>query len=288
MTSTYNRQIQPIVNWKELNTYSAVPSWNYNDNNSVSGDSGPAFKARPLKIWRRQLNGTTSRGLSSIGMAMDIPGGSVYLGSKDPCDENNKRGTLINNIDQGFKIQESGPNDKYFDASLNKVVCVASNPETKVIKSASTILNKNYYTDSRAYLQSRSKTYRQNQGTGVRIEGGTYFDENKNVLHPSNSPNGPPFYESTNNVNNCNDKPKTIIYKPNNSNYSTQGAVSSGTRLLRLKIDTINTNANSFSAYGEAAKNAGRYSSNTNAVYILKSKQNKCKKYRRQGKSNIC
>ena len=34
MTSMYNRQTQPIINWKELATYSAVPSWNYNGNNT--------------------------------------------------------------------------------------------------------------------------------------------------------------------------------------------------------------------------------------------------------------
>ena len=135
---------------KELATYSAVPSWNYNGNNT-SGNNGTPFKARPLKIWRRRLNGSNSQGTSAIGMPMDIPGGSVYLGSKDPCDDNNKRVTFINNIDQGTN-------------------CENCNPEAKVIKSASTNLNKNYYTDSRAYLQSRCKTYKQNQGTGLLLK----------------------------------------------------------------------------------------------------------------------
>ena len=289
MTSTYNRQTQPIINWKELATYSAVPSWNYNGNNT-SGNNGTPFKARPLKIWRRRLNGSNSQGTSGIGMPMDIPGGSVYLGTKDPCDDNNKRVTFINNIDKGFKIQETSSNDKYFDASLNKIVCVACNPETKVIKSASTNLNKNYYTDSRAYLQSRCKTYKQNQGTGARIEGETYFDSNKNVLEPSDSGSGPPFYESTTCNMACDNgsNPKKIVYKPNNKNFSTQGAVSSGSRLLRLKVDTINANANSLSAFGEGAKNAGRYSSNTNAIYILKTKQNKVIPYRRTGDKQAC
>lgn len=270
MTSTYNRQTQPIINWKELATYSAVPSWNYNGNNT-SGNNGTPFKARPLKIWRRRLNGSNSQGTSAIGMPMDIPGGSVYLGSKDPCDDNNKRVTFINNIDQGTN-------------------CENCNPEAKVIKSASTNLNKNYYTDSRAYLQSRCKTYKQNQGTGVRIEGETYVDSNKNVLEPSDSGSGPPYYESTTCNMGCDNgtNPKKIIYKPNNKNFSTQGAVSSGSRLLRLKVDTINANANSLSAFGEGAKNAGRYSSNTNAIYILKTKQNKVIPYRRTGDKQAC
>ena len=285
MTKTY-WQPQPNVNWKELATYSAVPSWNYSANNT-QGDSGTPFKARPLKIWRKQLTGK-NRGRSGVGMPMDVPGGSVYLGSTNPCDVENKGIGLINNIDHGFKIQETQPGDKFYDASLNKMVCVASNPETKVIKSASTILNKKYYTDSRAYLQSRCKTFTQNQGTGVQIEGGIYYDSNNNVLEPSDSDNGPPYYESTNCNKGCNDKPKKIIYKPNNKNYSTQGAVSSGSRLLRLKVDTINTTASSYSAYGESAKNAGRYSSNSNAIFILKSRQNNCKPVRRNGNPLRC
>ena len=235
MSSTYNRQTQPIINWKELATYSAVPSWNFNGNNT-SGNNGTPFKARPLKIWRRRLNGNNSQGTSAIGMPMDIPGGSVYLGSNEPCDDNNKRVTFINNIDQGRN-------------------CENCNPEAKVIKSASTNLNKNYYTDSRAYLQSRCKTYKQNQGTGARIEGETYFDSNKNVLEPSDSGSGPPYYESTTCNMGCDNgtNPKKIIYKPNNKNFSSQGAVSSVSRLLRLKVDTINAGANSLSAFGEGA-----------------------------------
>ena len=37
----------------------------------------------------------------------------------------------------------------------------------------------------------------------------------------------------------------TMIYKPNNSNFSTQGAVSSSARLLRLKNNTVNKSIHS-------------------------------------------
>ena len=49
MTSTYNRQTQPIINWKELATYSAVPSWNYNGNNT-SGNNGTSFKEDSVRL----------------------------------------------------------------------------------------------------------------------------------------------------------------------------------------------------------------------------------------------
>ena len=36
---------------------------------------------------------------------------------------------------------------------------------------------------------------------------------------------------------------KLVVYKPNNPQYATQGSVDSSTRLLKLNVDTITTNA---------------------------------------------
>ena len=287
MTSTYNWQPQDMINWKGLTNNSAVPSWTRADEDII-GDNGPAFKARPLKIWRKQLNGKNSRGNSAVGMPMDTPGGSVNLGNAQICDENNNRIGLVDEINHGIEIRDPHPNDKFFDADSNKPACVACNPENHVIKTASTIVDKKYYTDSRAYLQSRGRTYQQNQATGIKVDGVSYFDANGKPLHPSDdSSRGPTNYSKT-----FGDKPDcedTLIYKPSNHKFSTQGAVSSGSRLLRLKMDTINQNGASFaSAYGSAAKNAGRYSSNSNAIYFLKSKHNKCSPHRRNGSKRKC
>jgi hypothetical protein len=66
----------------------------------------------------------------------------------------------------------------------------------------------------------------------------------------------------------------TIIHKPNNVKYGVQGAVSAGTRLERLKLETITKNGASFkSAYGVAAGNAGQYHGDSmGAPYFIKSK----------------
>ena len=42
---------------------------------------------------------------------------------------------------------------------------------------------------------------------------------------------------------------KLVVYKPNNYQYAKQGAVDSSSRLLKLKVDTITTNAASFNNY---------------------------------------
>jgi len=292
MALTYNWQEQPIIKWKGLTNNSVVPSWTRADNDSVTGDSGVAFKARPLKIWRKQLSGKNSRGRSAVGMPMDTPGGSVNLGNREICDGDNHRIGLVDEINHGIQIQDPKPEDTFFDEDAGKTVCVACNPENHVIKTASTIVDKKYYTDSRAYLQSRGRTYAQNQATGVKVDTLTYFDSNGKPLHPSDDANnGPPNYNKTSgDQSHCSDsKLKQLIYKPNNQKFSTQGAVSSGSRLLRLKVDTINNNAQSFaSAYGLAAQNAGRYSANSNAIYFLKSKHNKCSPHRLPGSKRKC
>lgn len=290
MALTYNWQEQPIIKWKGLTNNSVVPSWTRADYDSVSGDSGVAFKARPLKIWRKQLNGKNSRGRSAVGMPMDTPGGSVNLGSGAICDDDNHRIGLVDEINHGIQIQDPKPEDTFFDEDAGKTVCVACNPENHVIKTASTIVDKKYYTDSRAYLQSRGRTYAQNQATGSKVDGLNYFDSNGKPLHPSDDTNnGPPNYNKTSGDQPDCTKPNQLIYKPNNQKFSTQGAVSSGSRLLRLKVDTINNNAQSFaSAYGLAAQNAGRYSANSNAIYFLKSKHNKCSPHRLPGSKRKC
>ena len=147
MALTYNWQEQPIIKWKGLTNNSVVPSWTRADYDSVSGDSGVAFKARPLKIWRKQLNGKNSRGRSAVGMPMDTPGGSVNLGSGAICDDDNHRIGLVDEINHGIQIQDPKPEDTFFDEDAGKTVCVACNPENHVIKSASTIVDKKYYTD---------------------------------------------------------------------------------------------------------------------------------------------
>jgi len=100
------------------------------------------------------------------------------------------------------------------------------------------------YGDARSYLRARCMTYEQN-----------------NKQHDSKCQTGK-----------CVDK--TIINKPNNSSgsggFQTQGAVSSGDRLLRLKLNTIQSN----SVYrGDLER------------YMVK-KNTPCLAWRRQGKNS--
>ena len=66
-----------------------------------------------------------------------------------------------------------------------------------------------------------------------------------------------------------------VYYKPNNSQFAQQGAVSGSSRLLRLKLNTINANANSIGhSYGSHAANALAYSGRPDAPFVNKQKMN--------------
>jgi len=76
---------------------------------------------------------------------------------------------------------------------------------------------------------------------------------------------GVPF-SGPSNPNGC----KLTVYKPNNPQYAVQGAVLSSTRMLKLNVDTISTNAASIQRYTNRGVNANKlYSGVDNDVANL-------------------
>ena len=99
----------------------------------------------------------------------------------------------------------------------------------------------------------------------------------KRVQYPSRLSKGglceKPYYQS--NLNYLKSRCKKEIINQNNSQYAQQGAVSSSSRLLRLKLNTINTNANSVGdSYGKSAYHALAYSGRPDAPFVNKQKMN--------------
>jgi len=71
---------------------------------------------------------------------------------------------------------------------------------------------------------------------------------------------------------------KLVVYKPNNSQYAQQGAVSSGTRILKLNVTTIEKNLDSFN-YNSKGRRQGftdQLGSSTTIPFILKNKSPPC------------
>ena len=294
-------------------------------------DLGPKFKARPIKHWRKQLQPRTTTGLSTsgVGMPMDTPGGSVYLANDDHqcCDVSSSyhmstyvpKQPQYNNTTYLNVSAQCNPVDPVF----NKRLCC--NPPKNVIKSAVTLLKKNYYTDTRGYLKSRCRTYEQRL-SGTELPGNVYWNDTgatkivdgvavpvQTPAWPSNDPSGAQVRAMKNCYKACpsggpnptthcpnggapgvfNAAASTTIYKPSNPQFAVQGAVSSSTRLDRLKLNTIQKSANhQRTAWGEQSARAAAYRGKPEAPYYLKSKYSgdtKCKSvYRRRGNHTLC
>ena len=328
---------QPF-SWKGKSTNSAVPNFSRPLDGSESYANGPDFGARPIKHWRKQLNTVhnSSRSRAGVGMPMDLPGGSVYLGNSEtntdcikcnnPQDENGYETTglkenILKTNDTNFTTT---PEDTLYDCVNNKPACVACNPENNIIRRATTVLSKKYYTDTKGYLHSRCISFNQKQSTNP-VAGVEYFNAQGQPLYPTDASNGPQVRATKNCFTNCNTctgcsscktcniggtdcnnvascinyqsqnicntTPSVTIYKPNNKQYAVQGAVSSGARIDRLKFNTITTNGGSFyTAWGAAGANAGRYQGTQEGPYFLKSKNYVCDPslYHKNGNKRIC
>ena len=288
---------------------------------------GPVRKAYPMKHWRRQLNvnGNSGRSATSISV-VNRPGGSVFRGynpyNNCACDANGnnqfitfdnkflqspyksiKPPTVIPlaNGTHNNKIQNNGSiavgnldNGGYeIQTGIYQTKTICCTKPNNIIKSAVTLLSKSYYSDSKAYLKSRCKLYSQKQS--IQEKSGNNYGTPTDPAYPSDSPKGAQEFYTTN----CNtphytgrdDCKSTTIYKPNNIQFAKQGAVDNGTRLAKLKYDTITKNGNSFrSAAGLEGANAGKYHGayNGGSPYFVKSKNQKPITYRRNGQKTVC
>ena len=62
--------------------------------------------------------------------------------------------------------------DKFLNPCNGKPVCQSCNAPNNRIRSAVTLLDKKYYSDTRNYLKSRVKTYQQNLNLSKNLQGG--------------------------------------------------------------------------------------------------------------------
>jgi hypothetical protein len=172
--------------------------------------------------------------------------------------------------------------------SVYDTVCIACNPENNRIRSGICTLSQSYYETTSGYLQSRCRTAAQRLSTTKKAGCVYYPSVNNNIpfefLYPTNEPNGPQVYQSKNCSNpktynnNALNQPAnsycSTIYKPTNTQFACQGAVSGSTRLQKLKADTITSNGFSFySAYGATMANAGNFQgTNPSNNYYVKNR----------------
>ena len=297
---------------KTTTANSVVPGLHRPNTNGVPSNihqhdfDGPEFKARPIKHWRRQLVPTTintGSGISgpsqpigssgqrnaTVGLLMDRPGAVSYVGdascecvqqpgnsytiSEHFLEVPKNKGTIVEN--QG--VINNG--DYEINTGIYSTRCIGCNPQNNVIKSASSLLSRAYYSDTTGYLKSRCKTYQQNASIN-RTSGVTYLSPNGQHIWATSSANGSQVYQTNDiykprvNPHACGGSGASpVIFKPNNYQYSVQGAVDSSTRIEKLKLNTINTNANSLrNAFGNEAASACKFTGSGDTPYFLKNK----------------
>jgi len=182
-------------------------------------------------------------------------------------------------------------------ASGNKTCVNICDPPTKAkqrVRTSSRINNpvlcqKPYYFSNSSYLRSRCKTFKQNEfhydskadpSIGLPDPNAPCADKKGccgrsaacSKAYRTSCPSKKDVADCKGNIVDCQ---KATYYKPNNCQFSQQGGVSSSSRLLRLKLNTINSSANSVNkAYGKSTASALSYSGRPEAPFVNKDKMN--------------
>lgn len=295
---------QPYASWKGASTISATSTWSRPlTNQTITTDpkAAEANKAgsrasartnygswritRPIKHWRKQLQPENVSGYSRYSTSIQEQPGSNTVTGKG-CRSGNVLHTdisLNHTTENSHTETVIGPHNSTKCISCIKRIKPTAGLNTVPINSQnpSTAPTQTYNFDTKSYLRSRNKSYNSNRSGNMK------HNINYSILSPNgccaiplpytNYPNGPQVRASMVNTNVCSATSLDVIVKPNNQQYFQQGAVSSSSRLHRLKHNTVTSNALSYkTAWGAAAASAGKYSENGKSPYFIKSKNNVC------------
>jgi len=282
MANLYNMNKQtlindvPFVSWKNK-AFTQISS--IIKKNKPTATRGSIFSPNPLKIYRREiaanmdLSGCHSSRVSTKIDELDRPNGSLiynsnlpkqmvgsnsYVDLKIPNNKTELPGSL-----SACTVTKNTTGAYAFSQAQNALRRVRSSGMVK--KQFSPMTNKScYYTDTKQYLTSRSKTFSQNQFS--------YFSTGNPLATPgTNAASGNTYY--ANGTSACgNGKVAPVYFKPSNPQFCQQGGVSSSSLTNRLKYDTVTTSASQCKvALGPAAANALAYGVSDQA-YTIKNK----------------
>ena len=215
----------PLVNWKGIpNVKASVAGTMRPTTGPVSGFGMP----HPINHYRlgRDLNTSiesrvnrSTRGGNLIKQMMDIPGGYSVSTIPSPDLRAVSVSTPFSMKNKTFLTDNPTAETQTLTRCCNQENKARRRvlPANTIIKPVTKYLTKDdslkapYYTSLQEYREDNCET----------------FDQNS---YPNNS--------------GCN----CVVYKPNNKQYSNQGAVSSGARLLRLNVETITNSKYNYNA----------------------------------------
>jgi hypothetical protein len=227
----YFNQITPniISKGSENNNVTIVPKIVKNDlptnNNTYTPWSEDCpikkyrFNANPIRHYRKQYVNTNSNktttfsNLSLIGN-LDKPGANIVTNVNSPNnDSTNCNLSIYTYLDKYVGCQTLN-GDKFYDPSLNKMICVSFNPSALVIKTASTNLSHSYASSHKEYLYNKNKTFNQNL---------PLITNETDIIT-----NGESRIE-------CNGEIVCRTFNPSNKKFQCQGPVTSSARISSLK-----------------------------------------------------
>lgn len=272
--------------WKGK-TFSQVTSvLQKNSRNGTSTSHHDLFSALPLKLYRKEIasisNLTSASKKQSLRGGLEIPGGTI-VNTKSASSCPGISNTLDINYDEsktarcstgcGISLTANDP-----DKQNSKYLQSLSQQENARRRVRSSGMNRPRYDSTKngraegyrsasEYLHSRNRTFKQNQFSNLRAGDSTAV--------PGSAASHDNVYAS-NTIQYCGENTATeyvpVYYKPNNSKFAQQGGVDAGSRLLRLKYDTITDGGNSMrEAYGVNTANALAYGNPANG-YTIKDK----------------
>jgi len=264
MSATLNMNPIPIVQWKGK-TFTQVHSFiKRNDTSTINRSNKSLFLANPLRHYRREIasvkvgscNPRTSHSID----VMNRPSSSIM--------KETSSGTLENGLATNDELAVTLPKNKcetydgVTSGSCSVILSPADNARRRLRGSGvkrvfdETTSNRIYYSDHKQYLNSRSKTFEQNQYNYMRSGDATSKPGSADAQNNGYSAQG---------IKKC-----TNYYKPNNYQFAVQGAVSSGDLITRKKYNTITNNTEAYrKAFGTSVANALAYGVPPNG-YTLK------------------
>ena len=253
-------------------------------------------KPKVMQQYRKQLSGFARPGGGKLTISqLERPGGSVVIDISDSVTSCGHCGShcleyveeciewapnveeLITAIDWP-PVKDFKTGTYYTDASANEYgVCISCDPQSRVIRSM-TKPRLQFHDSTATYLQSRCMTYDQRLSI-QKIPGIVYIDPvTKLPLPPSEYSEGAQSYQASPCVRTCgNGQIIPVVYKPNNTGFARQGAVSGGARTASLGHNVQTVNGGSYgTAYGLSAANYGDYQGEETGSYYIKTQPQRC------------
>jgi hypothetical protein len=240
-----------IISWKGKTLNQILTTVRKNENSTIITAEN-IHRSPPLKIYRKETNSNVKSKSSKLGITInsfEIPNGYTV-----PIN-----GITNNSLITTMDVKVDG------NENCGSGVCFSPQQNAKNRIRTSGIIKNNYNMDTKQYLQRRNISFEQNQYN--------YLQNGNAAVKPGSAASLLNTYatqSSNNTTNNC--PPKQVVYKPSNSQFAQNGAVSSSSLLARKKYNTITSNAHEYLLpYGAAVADAMSYGI-SDSVFTYKNK----------------